>query len=132
MPSQFGLEDSVVVVTGAGSGIGRATATRLAGLGATVVAADINNNSAAETAGLIADLGHKVRAVQVDIADPGSVERLHASVLDVEGRCDVLVNNAGWQEIGRFIETDRAFWERIAAINCLAPPGDANVSHRND
>ena len=121
MPSEFGLEDSVVVVTGAGSGIGRAASIRLATLGARVVAADINEDSAVQTVAMIAELGHTARAADVDIADTESIQRLHASVLSTEGRCDVLVNNAGWEEIGPFIESDRAYWERITAINFLGP-----------
>ncbi|HEY9470299.1 MAG TPA: glucose 1-dehydrogenase [Propionibacteriaceae bacterium] len=122
MTSPQDLSASIVVITGAGSGIGRATALRLAEDGAaTVVVADINEDAALETAKLIVEAGQCARAAVVDIADPESVEAFHRSVIDTEGRCDVLVNNAGWEDIRPFLDTDRDFWERIFSINLLGP-----------
>ena len=112
---------TIIVVTGAGSGIGRATALRLARGGATIVAADINAESAEHTAELIVQAGGTSRSATVDISDPTSVEAFHRSVLEVEGRCDVLVNNAGWEDIRPFVDTTRDFWERIFSINLLGP-----------
>lgn len=121
MASPLDLEGSVVVVTGAGSGIGRATALRLAADGATVVAADINEDSCKETVELIGAAGFKARAAHVDIADLESVTSFHRSVMDIEGHCDVLVNNAGWEEIKPFLDTTQDFWNRIVSINLLGP-----------
>jgi Dehydrogenases with different specificities (related to short-chain alcohol dehydrogenases) len=121
MTSPSGLKDLIVVVTGAGSGIGRATAMRLAEDGATVVAADINASSAEATAKLIEESGHTAHSAVVDIADSDSVAAFHESVLNTVGRCDVLVNNAGWEDIRPFKDTTREFWERILSINLLGP-----------
>ena len=121
MTSPTGLEDLIAVVTGAGSGIGRATALRLAEDGATVVAADINASSAEATAGLIEESGHTAHSAVVDIADADSVAAFHQTVLSTMGRCDVLVNNAGWEDIRPFKDTTREFWERILSINLLGP-----------
>lgn len=116
-----------IVVTGAGSGIGRATAALLAEQGATVVVADINEPSAVATAESIVSAGGRARAAKVDITELASVAALHDSVRSVEGRCDVLVNNAGWEEIRPFTQTDPAFWERITSINLLGPIGVSHV-----
>ena len=121
MTTDSGLDGTIVVVTGAGSGIGRATALRLALAGGTIVAADINTDSASHTAELISQAGGTSRPATVDISDPASVAAFHQSVLDVEGRCDVLVNNAGWEDIRPFVDTTRDFWERIFSINLLGP-----------
>ncbi|MGW3134897.1 SDR family NAD(P)-dependent oxidoreductase [Streptomyces sp. NPDC001139] len=87
-----GLEGKVVLVTGAGSGIGAACVQRFATEGARVVAADCD----LEAVWAVADaLGGAVRPVEVDVSDPDSVESLIAGVLAVEGRLDVAVNNAG-------------------------------------
>jgi 2-hydroxycyclohexanecarboxyl-CoA dehydrogenase len=126
MTAPSGLKDLIAVVTGAGSGIGRATALRLAEDGATVVVADINEASAADTARLIEESGHTAYSAAVDIADADSVAALHQSVLSMVRRCDILVNNAGWEDIRPFKDTTREFWERILTINLLGPMA---VSH---
>lgn len=115
------LDGQVAVVTGAGSGIGRATAIRLSADGASVVAADIDVDTARATVEEIAASGQAARAHAVDITDDESIERLRRSVLETEGHCDVLVNNAGWEQIQPFVDTDREFWQRIVSINLLGP-----------
>lgn len=121
MTAPSGLKNLIAVVTGAGSGIGRATALRLAEDGATVVAADINESSAAATARLIEESGRTAHSAAVDIADADSVAAFHRTVLSTVGRCDILVNNAGWEDIRPFKDTTREFWERILTINLLGP-----------
>lgn len=83
------------VVTGAGSGIGRASAVRLAEEGGRVVVADIDGASALATAELIAASGGVATAVTVDVADPAQAERMVATAVTQFGSIDVLVNNAG-------------------------------------
>jgi 2-hydroxycyclohexanecarboxyl-CoA dehydrogenase len=102
-----------VIVTGAGSGIGRATATLLASQGARVAVADINLAAAEETA---AELSGAI-AVPVDVADYSSVRAMVAAVADQLGRIDALVNNAGWDRILPFLDTDEALWDKLLSIN---------------
>ena len=104
------------VVTGAASGIGRATALGLAQLGARVVAADLNLAGAEETAAT--DPEHLV-AMPVDVADHGSVDALAERVGAEVGTPGVLVNAAGWDHIGPFLEAPADVAERIVAVNYL-------------
>jgi len=85
----------VAVVTGAGSGIGRATARLLAGRGARVIGADLSIESGQQTADDIIYLGGDSKFLQLDVADPVAVETLFKSINETEGRLDVLVNCAG-------------------------------------
>ena len=104
----------LAVVTGAGSGIGRAIAGGLAGQGTRVVAADLDVTGAEETA-RGSDL---ITAMQVDIADRGSVDRLRDQVAHL-GTPDVLVNAAGWDRTFPFVDTPTDVAEKIVAINYL-------------
>jgi 15-hydroxyprostaglandin dehydrogenase (NAD) len=89
------LEGKVAVVTGAGSGIGRATALAFAGGGATVVAADIDEATAAETVGLVHDSGGQASAIRTDVTEPRSLEAMFASGEAAHGGVDIVFNNAG-------------------------------------
>jgi 2-hydroxycyclohexanecarboxyl-CoA dehydrogenase len=108
------MDDKVAVVTGAGRGIGRAVAEVLAAEGATVVAADVDEQSAVGTA---AALGGDALGLAVDVASRDSVDAMVAAVRERHGRIDVLVNNAGWDQVGPFVDSDPADWDRIIAIN---------------
>ena len=96
------LEDRVAVVTGAGSGIGRATSLALAGRGCALALADVDRNAAEQTAGLIGDHGRRVSAHVVDVADSDQLVRLRDEVIDRHGACHILVNNAGVTSAGAF------------------------------
>jgi citronellol/citronellal dehydrogenase len=95
------LRDQVCVVSGAGSGLGRATALELAGLGATVVGVGRREEPLAETVQMIeaaaGGSGGKGEAVPLDIRDEEAVDKLFDGVMDRHGRVDLLVNNAGGQ-----------------------------------
>ncbi len=109
--------DHTAIVTGAGSGLGRATATRLATEGAAVACLDLMLDAAEETAATIAAAGGTARAYQVDVADPVSVRAAVASAAKDLGRPSVLINSAG---IGQFANShEMAFedWSRIIAVN---------------
>ncbi len=106
----------LVMVTGAGSGIGRATALRQAQAGDTVIAADIDLESACETAALAGD---RVHARHLDITKAAEWESLLASVVDEFGVPDILVNNAGMMITGAFFDQSEQDWERIMSVNLL-------------
>ena len=105
----------VVLVTGAGSGIGRATALAFAADGADVVAVDIDGDAAARTAVLCQTLGGVASSFAVDVTDPAAMSALADSV----GAVDVLVNNAGIGVAGPFLDTSPADWERVLDVNLM-------------
>jgi NAD(P)-dependent dehydrogenase (short-subunit alcohol dehydrogenase family) len=111
------LADKVCLITGAGSGIGRASAVLFAAEGALVAASDIDQASAAETVSTIEAAGGRARAYGVDVADEASTERLAADVLADFGRIDVLFNNAGIAGVGVLHETSVELWDRVMAVN---------------
>jgi NAD(P)-dependent dehydrogenase (short-subunit alcohol dehydrogenase family) len=115
------LADKTCLITGAGSGIGRATAILFAREGAAVAVADVSRDTADETAALVAAAsgrdGGSARAFTVDVTDEGSCGSLVTSVTDAFGRIDVLFNNAGIAGIGTVEETSLELWERVFAVN---------------
>lgn len=110
------MSDRIAVVTGAGSGIGRAIALSLAEVGDRVVAADLSADGAAATAEQNAD---RIVAETVDVADPDSVGNLAAAVADRLGTPSVLVNCAGWDRTGPFLDATPEFADKVVAINYL-------------
>jgi 2-hydroxycyclohexanecarboxyl-CoA dehydrogenase len=120
------LEGLVTVVTGAGSGIGRAIATRMAADGAIVIAADINLAGAEATVAQFAGAADGTRAAHCDITDAVSVRALHDEIIRAHGRCDVLINNAGWEKIERFTDTGPELWQRLIGINLI---GVITITH---
>jgi NAD(P)-dependent dehydrogenase (short-subunit alcohol dehydrogenase family) len=104
----------VVVVTGAGSGIGRASALLFAKLGAKVHVADVNGDSAEAVARETGGEAHTV-----DVTDPEAVGRLAARVFEVDGRVDVLHSNAGIGHAADIEETTVDDWQRVIGVNLL-------------
>jgi 2-hydroxycyclohexanecarboxyl-CoA dehydrogenase len=115
----LGRNDKIAIVTGAGQGIGRAIAERLATEGATVVVTDINEEAAAQTARAISAgaISGGAIAVAADVTSAGSVTAMTSRVRSQFGRIDVLVNNAGWDKAGPFADSDPADWDQIIRIN---------------
>ena len=111
------LADKVCLITGAGSGIGRASAVMFAAEGATVAIADIDSDGAAGTKASIDAAGGTSRTYVVDVSDPPSVEAMVAAVVEDFGRIDVLFNNAGIAGIGLAHETSVELWDRVFAVN---------------
>jgi NAD(P)-dependent dehydrogenase (short-subunit alcohol dehydrogenase family) len=116
------LAGKTCVVTGAGSGVGRATAVLFAAHGASVVVADVRDAWAADTVALIGKDGGRAVAVHCDVAQETQVEALVATAVDRFGRLDVLHNNAGVStpSIGlSFVDHTPQDWERLIAINLM-------------
>jgi NAD(P)-dependent dehydrogenase (short-subunit alcohol dehydrogenase family) len=116
------LQDKVAIVTGAQTGIGRAIAERFAAEGGTVVLADVNDaNPVAEG---ITAAGGKAMAIQVDVADEGSVQAMAQRVVEAYGRIDILVNNAAIAsglQLRPFEQISVAEWRRMQDVNAMGP-----------
>jgi NAD(P)-dependent dehydrogenase (short-subunit alcohol dehydrogenase family) len=113
------MRDRLVVITGAGSGIGRATALRFARAGDRVIVSDVDEAAAAETAALIARDGGRAHASRLDVSDAQEWEAFAARVRDEHGVPDVVVNNAGIFISGRFLDHTTDDWERLLAVNVM-------------
>lgn len=105
------------VVTGAGSGLGRAFCLELARRGARVIAADIDRAAAQETAQLMASIGGKAHALACDVADRAQVEALAREAAALLGGTDLLINNAGVATAGPVDGIPQTDWEWIVGIN---------------
>jgi NAD(P)-dependent dehydrogenase (short-subunit alcohol dehydrogenase family) len=112
------LTDTTAVVTGAGSGIGRATASRLAAEGATVVVTDVDAAGARETVDGISDAGDAAEFRRLDVTDREAFGDVLDAVVDEHGSLDVLVNNAGVGQPPTWLqETSMADRDRLFSVN---------------
>ena len=111
------VQDKVALVTGAGSGIGRATATLLASEGATALVADINEKAAQAVAGEITSAGGKAEPLKLDVADESAWQEATGRILGSYRRLDVVVNNAGVTFGKSISDTSLAEWRRVLAAN---------------
>ena len=112
-----GLREKVVVVTGAGRGMGQAIAERLAAEGARVAVTDVDLDSAQKTAGAL----DGAAGFRLDITDAAEVSTRIEEIVAALGPIDALVNNAGWDRLAPFLETDEDLWDRIIDINLRGP-----------
>jgi 2-hydroxycyclohexanecarboxyl-CoA dehydrogenase len=104
----------VALVTGGARGIGRAIALELAAAGCAVAVGDLLVDEAEAVA---AEIGRNAIAVPLDITDGAAVAAAVASIGERLGPVDIAVNNAGWDELRPFLETDEPFWDRVIDIN---------------
>jgi len=114
------LEGRTAIVTGAGSGIGKALATRLAQDGANVIVADIRNHDAA--AAEIGRIGPRALGLKVDVASESEVARMADAAIQAFGRIDILVNNAAMfssVDVGPFEKISAREWMRVMEVNTL-------------
>ena len=115
------LDQRIALVTGAGSGIGRAIARRLAADRARVAVGDIDPARAAETVALIAGDGGSAVGLQFDVSDFEQVKRAVRELHERWGDVDILVNNAGWDRVQPFVENTPDLWQKVIAINLSGP-----------
>ena len=111
------MDDAVAVVTGAGSGIGRALALRFARHGMSVMLADIDAEGLAETESLIAELGTPVASRIVDVSDAAQVEALAEATVSEFGRVNIVCNNAGVSGGGLSWEVPLEDWQWTIGVN---------------
>ncbi|MFE3795846.1 SDR family NAD(P)-dependent oxidoreductase [Nocardia tengchongensis] len=113
------IDPKLVVVTGAGSGIGRATALRFARMGSQVIVTDIDKDAALSTVALIQAEGRRAVATQLDVTDPHAWAGFARDVHADHGVPDVLVNNAGILVSGAFLDLEPEDWARQLDVNLL-------------
>ena len=114
---RYDLEGQVAIVTGAGRGIGRAIARRLAHEGCRVAVADLDGGTAAQVATEIQELGGEALALQVDVTSMEDVERMVRQTVDRLGSLRILVNNAGIGAVAPLLETDEETWDALMNVN---------------
>jgi 2-hydroxycyclohexanecarboxyl-CoA dehydrogenase len=111
------MSNRVALVTGGAQGIGRGIAEQLGADGFRVGVADLNLDAAEETAAAIVAAGGTAVAAQIDVTDTASVQAAAKAVTEEYGPIEVLVNNAGFDDFMKFLDTTEDFWDRILEVN---------------
>lgn len=111
------IKDKVAIVTGGGSGMGKAIATRFASEGASVVIADVNENVVNATVSELTVAGYKAVGYKVDVSSREQLKDVMAAIVDKFGRIDILVNNAGVTRHRPFFELNDADWDFVLAVD---------------
>jgi len=130
------LLNKKAIVTGAGQGIGRSIALKMAQEGADVVVAEMNADTGAQAAREVEALGTKGLFIRVDVADPGEVKEMVGEVLNAWGRIDILVNNAGFDRGGSLLKVKEEDWDAILGVhlkgtfNCIQAVAGHMIENR--
>jgi 2-hydroxycyclohexanecarboxyl-CoA dehydrogenase len=111
------MSERTALVTGGARGIGRAICLELAGEGRRVAVADVRLDEAGGTAGAVEAAGAHAVAVELDVTASDSVRDGIREAEQALGPVEIVVNNAGWDELRPFLETDEQFWDRVIEIN---------------
>ena len=111
------VKDQVAIITGAGQGIGRATALAMAKAGAAVACVDINGEAAKAVAAEAGKLGARTLAVSADLGDVKEIDRMVGEIVTAFGRVDCLVNNAGVTRKAYIMDLTEADWDHIHRVN---------------
>ena len=111
------LQGKVALITGAASGIGRASVRKFAAEGAKVVAVDFNSRGNQETVDMVAQSGGTATAVAADVSRHEDVRRMIAAAVEAYGRLDILFNNAGIYIAGTVLEIDEEGFDRLFSVN---------------
>jgi NAD(P)-dependent dehydrogenase (short-subunit alcohol dehydrogenase family) len=114
------LEGQAAIVTGAGRGIGRAIALELAGMGADIAVAELNQASAERTADEVQQLGRRALAVGVDVTRAEDRQAMVEQTMNTFGRIDILVNNAGIYRSGAPLDITEEHWDTVMGVNARA------------
>lgn len=115
------LNGKVAVITGAGSGMGRSMAIRLAEDDAKIAIWDINGEGAEETARMVRDAGGTAIAIQADCSDPAAIKAAAAQTRKELGKILILINNAGIAPFNQFLDIDQALLEKVLKVNFVGP-----------
>jgi NAD(P)-dependent dehydrogenase (short-subunit alcohol dehydrogenase family) len=113
------MQGGLVVVTGAGSGIGKATARRFAGRGHRVIVSDIDATTAGDTVTIIERAGGTAHAARLDVSDAEAWEAFAVRIRDDHGVPDIVVNAAGIFAAGRFLDHTAEDWQRLLEVNVM-------------
>lgn len=119
MKNEFSFENKLAFVTGGGSGIGKATAIKLATLGCNVIVADLNKQAADSTVSAINSQGYKAQSIELDVANREQFQLVAETVISNIGIPEIVINNAGVGLSGSILDMELKDWDWILSINLM-------------